>query len=124
MATQHKSMRGRPINMDALRIQNEKVIALGNMGVNAAGDELGKGGKIIKTSAQRVAEANALHTMRPEDMPIQRTPKKVIEKKVTPGVEEAERLLTRAEAILDEADKPIIEDAPLPKKKTTKKKSA
>ena len=49
MAKQHKSMRGKAINMDALRIQHEQEIALGNMSVNARGDLLGPGGKGLLT---------------------------------------------------------------------------
>lgn len=44
----HRTARGGSIDMDALRLANEKVIAVGNMKVNARGDELGPGGKIVK----------------------------------------------------------------------------
>lgn len=49
MAKQYRSARGKAIDMDQLRIQNEDVIAVGNMKVNARGDELGPGGKVVKT---------------------------------------------------------------------------
>lgn len=61
MATQHKSARGIPIDMDRLRLANETTIAVGNMKVNARGDQLGEGGRIIKTRAQVLAEKNKLH---------------------------------------------------------------
>lgn len=61
MATQHRTARGIPVDMDRLRLQNETAIAVGNMKVNARGDQLGPGGKVIKTRAQVLAEKNKLH---------------------------------------------------------------
>ncbi len=46
--TQHFTMQGKPIDLDALRTKNEKTIAVGNAGVNARGDTIGPGGKIVK----------------------------------------------------------------------------
>lgn len=51
-----KSFRGQSIDMERLRMQNEKQVALGNAGTNARGDKLGKGGKIIQTNEERVKE--------------------------------------------------------------------
>ena len=45
---QYKSMQGKAIDMDLLRQRNELTPAVGNVRVNARGDELGPGGKIIK----------------------------------------------------------------------------
>lgn len=61
MATNHKTSRGTVIDMDRLRLQNETTIAVGNMKVNARGDQLGPGGKIVKTRAQVLAEKNKLY---------------------------------------------------------------
>lgn len=61
MATNHRTARGVPVDMDRLRLQNETSIAIGNMKVNARGDQLGPGGKIVKTRAQILAEKNKLH---------------------------------------------------------------
>jgi hypothetical protein len=41
--------------MDKLRSQNELTPAVGNMKVNARGDELGAGGKIVRTREQIVS---------------------------------------------------------------------
>ena len=41
-------MQGKAIDMDLLRQKNELTPAVGNVRVNARGDELGPGGKIIK----------------------------------------------------------------------------
>ena len=67
---QHKTMRGVPVNMDQLRLAHEKEIALGNMKVNARGDLLGPGGKIVKDHATRVREEAGLHTMLPNKVPV------------------------------------------------------
>ena len=40
---------GKAINLDALIAQNEDTIAVGNMKVNARGDQLGPGGRIEVT---------------------------------------------------------------------------
>ena len=44
----YKSALGREIDMEKLKNQNELALAVGNAKVNARGDELGPGGKIIK----------------------------------------------------------------------------
>ena len=49
-------MQGREIDMDKLIARNEMEIAVGNMRVNARGDQVGPGGKIIKTREQLIAE--------------------------------------------------------------------
>ena len=61
MATNHRTARGVPVDMDRIRLANETTIAVGNMKVNARGDQLGAGGKIIKTRQQIMAEKNKLH---------------------------------------------------------------
>ena len=44
----YRSMQGKEIDLDKLRMRNEMTIAVGNARVNARGDEVGPGGKIIK----------------------------------------------------------------------------
>lgn len=44
----YKSMQGKQIDMDLLRQRNELTPAVGNAKVNARGDELGPGGKIVR----------------------------------------------------------------------------
>ena len=45
----YKSMQGKSVDMDLLRQRNELTPAVGNARVNARGDELGPGGKIVKS---------------------------------------------------------------------------
>jgi hypothetical protein len=62
MAIQHRTARGEPVDMDVLRLANENVIAVGNMRTNARGDELGPGGKVVKTRAQIMQEYHKLNS--------------------------------------------------------------
>tara|TARA_Y100001970_G_C13810874_1_gene639942 strand:- start:161 stop:505 length:345 start_codon:yes stop_codon:yes gene_type:complete len=52
----YKTMQGKPIDMDLLRKRNELTPAVGNAKVNARGDELGPGGKIIKKREEVLAD--------------------------------------------------------------------
>jgi hypothetical protein len=42
------ALNGRPVDMHKLRMQNEMAVAVGNVKVNARGDELGPNGQIIR----------------------------------------------------------------------------
>jgi hypothetical protein len=53
---QHRSMRGKVVDMDLLRKRNELTPAVGNAKVNARGDELGPGGKIVRKREDIVKE--------------------------------------------------------------------
>jgi hypothetical protein len=53
---QHRTMRGKQVDMDLLRKRNELTPAVGNARVNARGDELGAGGQIIKKREDVVNE--------------------------------------------------------------------
>ncbi len=44
----YRSMQGKEVDMNKLVMQNEMTLAVGNVRVNARGDEIGPGGKIIK----------------------------------------------------------------------------
>lgn len=70
MATNHRTARGIAVDMDRLRLANEQTIAVGNMKVNARGDQLGAGGKVIKTRAQVLAEKNKLHGALADDFEV------------------------------------------------------
>lgn len=45
----YKSAKGKAVDLDALKLKNETIIAVGNKSVNARGDLLGPGGKIVKS---------------------------------------------------------------------------
>ena len=45
----YRTASGKYLDINALKIQQEHTIAVGNMKVNARGDQLGAGGKIVRT---------------------------------------------------------------------------
>jgi hypothetical protein len=54
----YKTMQGREVDMDSLLQKNETMPAVGNVRMNARGDELGTGGKIVRTREEIVAQYN------------------------------------------------------------------
>ena len=50
----YKSSRGKPVDMGALRLKNEKERAVGNMKVNARGDAVDDKNKTIKSRPQQM----------------------------------------------------------------------
>lgn len=52
----YRTMQGKTVDMDLLRKRNELTPAVGNAKVNARGDELGPGGKIIKKREDVLAD--------------------------------------------------------------------
>ena len=52
----YRTMQGREIDLEKLIRQNELTPAIGNTRVNARGDELGPGGKIIRSREEIVNE--------------------------------------------------------------------
>lgn len=61
----YKTAQGKPIDLDALRVRNEQSVAVGNMKINARGDELGPGGVVVRTREQVMKEyynTNAVYT--------------------------------------------------------------
>jgi len=52
----YRTVQGREIDLEKLISQNELMPAIGNMKVNARGDELGPGGQIIRKREEVVAE--------------------------------------------------------------------
>jgi hypothetical protein len=50
----YRSANGKPIDMGALRLKNEKTRAVGNMKVNARGDEINERGQVIRKKTEQV----------------------------------------------------------------------
>jgi hypothetical protein len=44
----YKTMQGKEIDLDKLRMKHESTLAVGNARMNARGDEIGPRGKVIK----------------------------------------------------------------------------
>ncbi len=53
---QHKTYKGKPIDIQAMQMANQEQVALGNAKMNARGDVLGQGGKVVKTREETTRE--------------------------------------------------------------------
>lgn len=52
----YRTARGKTVDMGALRLKNEKTRAVGNMKVNARGDQVNDENKVIKKKTQQVTQ--------------------------------------------------------------------
>ena len=77
----YRTMQGREIDLEKLIRQNELSPAIGNMRVNARGDELGPGGKIVRSREEIVNEYY-------EPNVVKRTPARPAESLPEPAVPE------------------------------------
>jgi hypothetical protein len=78
MSKIHRTARGDAVDMDMVRLANESTIAIGNMKTNARGDELGPGGKVIKTRSQIMQEYHRLNTSVAHDIPVGISPENTV----------------------------------------------
>lgn len=72
MKKTYVSAQGKQISMDSIRMENESVIAVGNMKVNAKGEALGPGGVPEATRRKMVNDYYNLHTPVVADNPTAR----------------------------------------------------
>ena len=63
----YRTSSGQQVDFGALLLNNETVPALGNMNVNARGDEIAPDGSITKSREDIIREYNELNTMVPQD---------------------------------------------------------
>ena len=66
----YRTASGKNVDFGAMLLANETESALGNMNVNARGDQISSDGKITKTREEVMREYNSLHTMVPTDSDI------------------------------------------------------
>ena len=62
MGKTYRTMQGKEIDMEKLATANELTPAVGNVRVNARGDELGPGGKIVRKREDVMAEYYSKNT--------------------------------------------------------------
>jgi len=129
MPKTYRTANGKQVNMDALLAANEREIAVGNMGVNARGDQLGPGGTIEKTKDQVMQDYYKLNTPVAQDNPPQprqntQPKKELVDDWVEPTPEPVEtktRPLVRgslASAVTEtKADQDLVPKEPEPPKK-------
>ena len=70
----YRTMQGRMVDIEKLRAANESVQAVGNMNVNARGDVLGAGGKILSEKAQVIQKYYEQPRGRVDDTPARAKP--------------------------------------------------
>ena len=90
MGRMYRTMQGKQVDMERLMSQNELMPAVGNVRVNARGDELGAGGKIVKKREEVIAE---YYESNPKAVPDQSRIVKtaaVVDKKTKPADKEEE----------------------------------
>lgn len=112
----YKTAKGKPVDIGALRLQNENVRAVGNMGVNARGDRIDALGNVIDPVNQQVqrriqkqtnVSATPVHTSsRARDVEI-----KAQQEAEAAAAAEAKYQADRLAALEDDADGPM--DTPL-----------
>lgn len=85
----YRTMQGKTVDMEKLMRQNELTPAVGNMNVNARGDELGQGGKIVRKREDVVQEYYEGH---PESRPTPRQQVRV-ETPVQPQVQSTKKII-------------------------------
>ena len=111
---QHISMQGKAIDMDLLRQKNALTPAVGNVRVNARGDELGPGGKIIRKREEVMADYYRDHPDAvPDEIPGQGV--EVVEKEptVVPKAKKPKATTKKATTKVEEETKveePVAQD--------------
>lgn len=117
MAKIYRTAQGRQLDIEKLRLQNEMAPAIGNMRVNARGDQLGPGGQVVKNREQMVDEhyKNTTSTSQkrknvggPDDIPTKGGKSKRVEK-FEPGPIEPDSIKLDAEPLEDDFVDPVIE---------------
>jgi hypothetical protein len=109
---QHRSMRGKIVDMDLLRKRNELTPAVGNARVNARGDELGPGGQIIRKREDVVKEHYAQAGKAAEATGRAKTGASDVEEVVTPA-EPVKKTVTRTTKRADNPAEVAAEEAAL-----------
>jgi len=61
----YRSANGKTVDMGALRLQNEKVRAVGNMRVNARGDEVDDNNNVIRKKSEQIKKQYQRQTSQP-----------------------------------------------------------
>lgn len=108
-----RSYRGQEVNMEALAKKNEETVALGRSKLNARGDKLGRGGKIVKTKEERLAEYYEANKTS-EFVVSPKNNDKELEKELTQNIQPVEPL----EIKKDEPIEIPVEEKPIRTKRT------
>ena len=112
--SRHVSYRGATIDMDSMRRENEKVPAIGNMKVNARGDQISNG-MVTKTADQIARERHRVQStivntglkgpMLPDPAPAITPPKQAVAKTTTVATPKTKEVELPSGDIVIEEDK-------------------
>lgn len=116
MVMRRTAMGGKMIDMEALRVKNEKTRAVGNMNVNARGDVIDGNNEVISDNTQRVNRMYKRTMNAPLTRPPADTPEKVEQKQVAKLEPDEANVKSEAELEFDQEDIKLE-----PPKKTNKK---
>ena len=109
----YRTANGKTVDLDGLILTNEKTIAVGNMNVNARGDELGPGGKVVATRNQSMDDYYRLNTN--STARARAEPDQQLETRHrTQGARLSQGTTGAAEP--DPVEQPLLQDTPLPKR--------
>ena len=104
----YKSMQGKTIDMDLLRQRNELTPAVGNAKVNARGDELGAGGKIVRSKEDLLKEYYENTTGVPDELAVKQQEKDLTDDWVEPEQVKKAAKTTKKEEVVE--DNEWVED--------------
>ena len=102
----YRTAAGQTVDFGALLSQNETVPAIGNMNVNARGDEIAPSGDIVKTRDQVMKDYHQMNTMVPQDGRIPESADDTWQD-WEPKVEK-ELVKSNAPAVEDVAEEPVV----------------
>jgi hypothetical protein len=63
----YRTANGKVVDMGALRLKNEKTRAVGNMKINARGDEINEQGQVIR---KKTEQANSQYSRQTTNQPV------------------------------------------------------
>ena len=110
----YQTFQGKKIDMDTLRQRNELTPAVGNARVNARGDELGPGGKIIKNRDEVIRDYYEEHPQAAPDevAQVEQPVEEVAEPVQTKAQKKSAENAKKAKAVeAQDADDNWVEDA-------------
>lgn len=80
----YKTAQGTQLDIDQLRLLNESVVAVGNMRVNARGDEVNSDGSIKTPKGEIMRSQYRMNTTQVKDLPVAPTPRYAVSRDDAP----------------------------------------
>jgi hypothetical protein len=99
----YTTAQGKQVDIESLRVANEESIAVGNMKVNARGDKLGAGGRVVETRNQTQDQYYRLNTPVPVEI-AQDEQEQIVRQQVRSGAR-----MSQGAPIAEPGPAPVIE---------------